>query len=479
MTTPSDIAVIGAGPAGAHAALAVARQGLNVVMIDEQPQAGGQVWRAHSRAILKAPASSESTQGAKLRDMLAASSVVTRYDTRVWQIERKSNSWTIGIVDNEAASTVSAHGLILATGAHERVSPVPGWTLPGVVGLAGATAMFKRDLVLPGKRTVVAGCGPLLFYVAAELLRLGGSVAAIVSLNTRADWLRALPGMATRPDLLGRGLTWMAQIRRAGVPVLWGHAVTAIDGTDAVRSVTAVPVDSDWSPKASGATRAFDADSVCLGHGLSPSTEASRLAGAAHVYLPELGGWIPQVDDVGATSVPMLWACGDGAGILGVGAAPLRGALAGLAAARALSALSSIEEEAARRNLASELKRASRFGEAMTGLTIPRRGLLDLITPETSVCRCESVRRAEIDGEAASGAKSPNTIKAGTRAGMGACGGRYCTETVAQLTAAATGRPRDEIGLPTVRPPLRPVLLGTVVGDFEYDSLPVPGAAPL
>jgi thioredoxin reductase len=478
MNASCDIAVIGAGPAGAHAALAAARQGLNVVIIDEQPQAGGQVWRAHSQAILKAPASPESVAGAKLRDALAASSVVTRCDTRVWQIERE-DTWTIGVADSETASTLSARGLILATGAHERVSPVPGWTLPGVVGLAGATAMFKRDLVLPGARTVVTGCGPLLFFVAAEILRLGGSVAAIISLNTRADWLRALPAMATRPDLLVRGLQWMTQIRRARIPVLWGHTVTAIEGTDAVASAIAVPVDSNWSPKTSGVTQRFDADSVCLGHGLSPATEASRLAGAAHVYLPELGGWIPQIDDVGATSVPMLWACGDGAGILGVGAAPLRGALAGLAAARVLGALSGIEEEAARRNVSSDLRRASRFGAAMTRLTIPRPGLVDLITAETRVCRCESVRRDEIENEAASGAKSSNTIKAGTRAGMGACGGRYCTETAARITAAATGRAYEDIGLPTVRPPLRPVLLGTMVGDFDYDSLPVPGAAPL
>lgn len=479
MNASCDIAVIGAGPAGAYAALAAARHGLNVVMIDEQPQAGGQVWRAHSKAIAKAPASPESTAGARLRETLAASSVVTRYETRAWHIERKNDIWSIGIIDNEAASTLLARGLILATGAHERVSPVPGWTLPGVIGLAGATAMFKRDLVLPGERTVVAGSGPLLFYVAAEILRLGGSVAALVSLNTRFDWLRALPAMATRPDLLRRGLQWTAQIRRAGVPVLWGHAITAIEGTDAVKSVTTVPVNSDWSPQASSAAKTFDADSVCLGHGLTPATEASRLAGAAHVYRAALGGWIPELDDMGATSVPTLWACGDGAGVLGVGAAPLRGELAGLAAARALGALSGIEAEAARRNASSELRGARRFGAAMTALSIPRPGLLDLITPDTHVCRCESVPREEIADETASGANSPNTIKAGTRAGMGACGGRYCTETVAQITAAATGRTREEIGLPTVRPPLRPVLLGTMVGDFEYDSLPVPGDAPL
>ena len=36
---------------------------------------------------------------------------------------------------------------------------IPGWTRPGVVGLAGATALFKQNLTPPGQRTVVAGVG--------------------------------------------------------------------------------------------------------------------------------------------------------------------------------------------------------------------------------------------------------------------------------------------------------------------------------
>ena len=82
----------------------------------------------------------------------------------------------------------------------------------------------------------------------------------------------------------------------------------------------------------------IDADSVCLGHGLMPSVDAYRLAGADLAYRPELGGWVPVVDANGRTSVPMLWACGDGAGIRGVGAAPLGGQLAALSAAAALGA---------------------------------------------------------------------------------------------------------------------------------------------
>src|SRR6056297_3189322 len=42
---PLDLIVIGAGPAGLAAAGVAAGAGLTVILLDEQPAAGGQVWR--------------------------------------------------------------------------------------------------------------------------------------------------------------------------------------------------------------------------------------------------------------------------------------------------------------------------------------------------------------------------------------------------------------------------------------------------
>jgi thioredoxin reductase len=478
MTLHCDVVIVGAGPAGGRAALEAARHGLNTVIIDEQPKAGGQVWRAKAAAIRKAPRTIESEAGERFRKELAASTVVHHHSTRVWQIEH-GDGWRLGLLTETGASVLSSRALIIAAGAQERILPVPGWTLPGVIGLAGATALFKSDLVLPGRRTIVAGCGPLLFFVASEILRLGGSVAAVVSLNSRADWLRALPGMATRPDLLGRGAQWLAKLTLAGVPILWRHAVASIEGSKGVQSAVAVPVDASWTPLQGGTSRNLVADSICIGHGLFPAIEASRLAGAEHAYDPLAGGWRPITDSNGATSVPMLWCCGDGAGILGVDAAVIGGALAGLAAAESLGAADTKACTDRRGTLARQHASAKRFGEAVASLTVLREGLLELITPETTVCRCESIYRREIEAEIDAGAASLNAIKSGTRSGMGPCGGRYCSETTAFLVARTTGCRREEIGLPTARPPLRPVPLDSLTQDFDYESLPIPGSAPL
>ncbi len=473
MTEHVDIAVIGAGPAGANAALAASRHGLSVTLLDEQSKPGGQVWRARSAAILDAPSTPESAAGGALRQRLQNSAVARLGDTRVWQIERTEDGWVLHLLRQGRVEQRRARALVIATGAREFVQPVPGWTTPGVLGLAGATALFKQDLTLPGQRTVVSGTGPLVFFVAAEIRRLGGEVAGVITPNGRGDWLRALPAMLSRPDLLLRGARWVADLMLAGVPIHWRHAVSTVAGDGRVAAVGFRPLDADWSPV--GAERGIAADSLCLGNGLIPAVEAAELAGVALEHRPELGGWLPRRGADGETEVPGLFLCGDGAGIRGAAAAEIDGRLTGLRAAQHLGAETASERAALRPRYA----RAARFGMAMTALSMPRKGLAELTTPDTIVCRCESLTGGVIAAEIAAGAGSTNAVKSGLRAGMGACGGKFCQTAVARMIAAAEDRAEAEVPPPTARPPLRPVPVSALAGEFDYSDLPIPKPAPL
>jgi len=473
MTEQCDIAVIGAGPAGAHAALEAARHGLSVLLLDEQSKPGGQVWRAKSAAILEAPATPESAAGGQLRQQIQTSAVTHLGDTRVWQIECTEGGWMLHLLRHGQVSPLHTRALVIATGAREFVQPVPGWTTPGVLGLAGATALFKQELTLPGKRTVVSGTGPLVFFVASEIRRLGGEVAAVITPNSRADWLRALPAMLRRPDLLARGGRWVADLMLAGVPIHWRHAVSAVEGVSAVEAVRYQELDADWMPR--GAARRLEADSLCLGNGLIPAVETAQIAGVGVQHHPELGGWVPKRGDDGETEVPGLFLCGDGAGIRGAAAAEIDGRLAGLRAVQHLGA----DTQVARAALRPAYARAARFGMAMTALSIPRKGVAKLTTEDTIVCRCESLSRAVIAAEIAGGAGSTNAVKSGLRAGMGPCGGKFCQTAVARMIASAEGRDEADVPPPTPRPPLRPVPVSALAGDFDYSDLPIPKPAPL
>ncbi|MEM7047252.1 MAG: NAD(P)/FAD-dependent oxidoreductase [Pseudomonadota bacterium] len=488
--THADVAIIGAGPAGGHAALCAAENGLSVALIDEQPEPGGQVWRQTSAAILAAPPTPESQAGKALAAALAryGATITHHADARVWQIERidddasnrKSSNkkpgnrklWQLEIAAQEP-HTVQARALIVATGAYEYVQPFEGWTIPGVIGLAGATALLKQDLLVPEGDIVVAGTGPLVFYVAAEIDRLGGRLAAIMTVNSRKDWLGALPAMMGRTDLLRRGLGWLTRLRR--VPIHWRTAITRAHAHDNhLDALEYRALNGAGTPH--GGTHKIKAAMLCIGHGLIPDTRAAQLAGLNLSYAPALGGWVPDLDPDGAPAIEGLFVCGDGRGIRGVAAAVLDGQRAGLQATAFMRA-DSQATQAAQAALVRPYARAARFGQAMTALSSLPAGLAAITTPQTIVCRCESLTRQDIQDEIDTRAHTHQAIKAGQRAGMGPCGGRFCHKVIGQILKACTGTTSPP---PPARPPLRPIPLTTLAPEpARYEDLPLGKPTPL
>ncbi len=469
----ADLIVLGGGPAGANAAIAAADAGLKVILFEQQPAAGGQVWRAPLPGLVP-PASPERISGDALRARLAAANVDTRFGRTVWSVGGAFRIDAVGPDGNESAE---APRLIAASGAHERVVPFPGWTLPGVIGLAAATVLLKAQGGVPGARVVVAGCGPLLAVVAAGILKSGGTVAALVDLSGPGDWLKALPAMATQPALVARGAGWALKIGAARVPVLFRHAIRAAEGDEQLARVRIAPVDAGGA-FATGPERVIDADLLCVGHGLVPGGEVPRLMRAAQTFDHRRGGFIPVLDDAGRTSVTGLYACGDGVGIRGVLVAEVAGRLAGLAAACDAGRLSAAAFATASAGARAALAKARPFSDAMAGLMALRPAQVAAIPPETVVCRCEDVTRAEIDAAYADGARDLNQLKQFTRCGMGPCQGRFCGDVAGELLAQKVGS-REAVGAFTARPPLRPVALADLMGAFDYADIPIPAPAPL
>lgn len=461
MKTRFDLAVIGAGPAGAHAAMAAMAASADCVVIDEAEAAGGQIYRAP--AVHPPKEKPEIAEGNRLRAELQDSGAVLAFGRRVWLVE---SGFVIHTVSQGSPERIEADRLILATGTVERVIPFLGWTTPGVIGLAAATILLKSQATLPGRRTLVAGRGPLLAVVAAGILELGGEVVAVLDQSPRARWLEALPKLVSRPDLLARGLGWWAKLIRAGVPIRHGSGIAEVASID------------DGLLVKTSAGDAITCDAVTVGHGLTPSTEITRLLGAKHRYVPELGGWVPDQDAFGRTSVDGLLVAGDGGGVRGAAAAALAGKLAGLTVARDLGHLDRPSFDAQTPSLQAALARACRFGGAMAAMTAPRAGDVAALSAETIVCRCEDVCRGQIDDAIEAGADSINQVKAWTRAGMGPCQGRMCGEAVAALLADHAGS-RESVGSWTGRAPIRPVPVADLAGDVAYEDIPIPRAAPL
>lgn len=475
MTRTADLLVLGAGPAGTEAALAAAEAGLDVVLLDEQAEAGGQGWRAPHPGLTLPRKGADAAAGDAMRERLAASRVDRRLSRRTWSV---GGAFRLDAVGPDGAEAYAAPRLIAATGAHERVVPFPGWTLPGVIGLAGATVLLKAQSVLPGRRVVVAGAGPLIFAVAAGIVAKGGEVAAMVDMDGRLAWAKRLPGLMRRFDLLKEGLGWTLSILGARVPLLAGHGIRRAEGDGAVSSVVVGPVDAGGAP-APGAERRFDCDALAVGHGLVPGGEVPKILRAHHLYDRLRGGFVPELDPFGRTTIENLYACGDGTGIRGARPSAAAGRLAGLAAAYDAERLDEPAFEALAAPSRAALEAYGPFADTVAGAMALRPAQVAAIAPETVVCRCEDVTRAEIEAAVDAGAADINQMKHFTRCGMGPCQGRMCGDVAAELVAQRRGVAREEVGFWTQRVPLRPVPFDALIGTFDYADIPIPPPAPL
>lgn len=469
-----DVVVIGAGPAGSAASATAAGLGLATLVLDEARTAGGLIYRAPDPGLR-----AHEAEGDALRARLAASGATIAFEHRVWHVAQvgATDHWpagfevsAVGPTDNV---TVRASAVIVATGVVERWYPRPGWTLPGVLGLGAATVMVKAQRLLPGRRVVVAGPGPLAPLVANLILQGGGKVVALIDPNPLSRWFGVVPSVAKRPGLAAQGGSWLARLVVKGVPAYRGWDVRSIQGREGVESVTFGPVDAQWRPVAGAPTRTVEADAICLGYGLTPAAEIYRLLGADEHYVPALGGWIPVQGNGRRTSIARLYAAGDGAGIDGATAAPLSGRLAALSAAFDLQQLDAAAYERERSDIEAEFARAARLGRAMARLVAPVATAMVGVPDETIVCRCEDVTAGAVRAEVAAGVREINALKAATRCGMGPCGGRMCADATAALMECA-GVSFADIGRPTARSPLRPVPLAALTGSYEYADIPLP-----
>jgi NAD(P)H-nitrite reductase large subunit len=96
-------------------------------------------------------------------------------------------------------------------------------------------------------------------------------------------------------------------------------------------------------------------------------------------------------------------------------------------------------------------------------------GAVTRTTDDTVVCRCERVTAGEVRALIQRGYRDMNEIKAVTRAGMGACGGKTCTLLIYRLFREE-GVPLDEVTPNVKRPLFVEVPLGVFAGTTKKEE---------
>lgn len=444
MSAPA-IVIVGAGPAGVRAAEVLADAGLRPTLVDEADRCGGQIYRQPPAARRRPYGKLYGSEAARARALhetfeRIAPALDYRPRTLAWDVADGG----VMIHAGGAVGRIPCSHLILATGATDRTLPLPGWTLPGVYTLGGAQVALKSQDCLIGERVAFVGTGPLLYLVAVQYARAGARVTAVVDSGSRADQFAHAPGLLAKPGVALRGIGFVAELMRRGVPVLKGAIPDAIE-----------PTPDGLAIKVGG--RSFACDAVGLGYGLRPETQLADLAGVPRRFDPRQQAWVPESGADGRTPVAGVYTAGDGAGILGADAAELRGARAALAL---LEDLSHPAELARARRLEAGIARWARFRAAIDGMFPVPAAALATLPDHAVVCRCERVTVGDIRRVAAlAHPEDVNRLKAFGRAGMGRCQGRFCGENAQAILAAITGRPVADLGVHRAQPPIKPIPL--------------------
>ena len=380
-----DVLVVGAGPGGLVAAATAAEAGRRVCLVDDNPSAGGQIWRSGIDG--------QGPEAARLRVRLEAACVETRFG---WRAVPAPAARVLRIEQSGQFADIEYGALILATGARERFLPFPGWTLPGVYGAGGLQAFVKSGLDIRGMRVVVAGTGPLLLAVAAHLRTAG---ARIVSVAEQAPLRRIarfslglLRGQAGKL-LEGAGYAFST----LGVPYRTGAWVTSALGKERLEKITI---------RSGSHILEVACDMLAIGYHLVPNTELAQLLGC------ELDSGYVRVDELQQGSVSGIYCAGELTGIGGVDKAQAEGRIAALAA--------SGQVDRARR-LFKQRDGHMRFARELAAAFALRSELRTLAASSTIVCRCE-----DVPYDSLARCRSWREAKLHTRCGMGPCQGRIC-----------------------------------------------------
>ena len=443
------VVIIGAGPAGIRAAQTLVAHGVRPVLLDEAARGGGQIYRRQPANFKR---SAVKLYGFEARKASALHQTIDtlceqldyRPQTLVWNAE----DGALDTLQDGHAARLAFSKVIVATGATDRILPVPGWTLPGVYSLGAAQIALKFQGCAIGERVVFAGSGPLLYLVAYQYAKAGAKVAAVLDSSPFSAQARALPGLLAQPATLAKGIYYRGWLTAHGVPVHQGATLNSIAGDRRAQSLS-------WSD--SNGQHQLDCDAVAFAHGLRSETQLADLLGCEFAWNPLNRAWLPTRDSAGRSSVAQVYLAGDGAGIMGADAAEMAGERAALALLEDIGYLIPPQRAA---ELEHALKRIGDFRQGLErAFTFPEQWAAE-VADDVMICRCEEVRAGDIREVVREGHWEINRVKAHCRVGMGRCQGRMCGAAAAEIIACESRRALSDIGRLRAQAPIKPLPFG-------------------
>jgi NADPH-dependent 2,4-dienoyl-CoA reductase/sulfur reductase-like enzyme len=456
-----NVIVVGSGFAGIVAANHLADQGLSILLVDENIHVGGQLLRKIPEQLgQRSKYRQESLKkiGFALIDNIKNKKIRIMNQTRVVGVYSGQN--ILLEVEEKRIVSLEYDALLLATGARERFLPFKGWTLPGVYSTGMVQVLLKSHGVLCAERLLVGGSGLFLMAVAYEFLKSGGRVISICEQSTFFDKAKFLSLILSQYPKYLEGAKFASRIIFSGVPLKYRTRIVEARGNGSLESVVVARVDGSGHI-IQGTEKVHETPALAVGYGFVPNIEVAQLADCSLFYSESKGGWVVEVKENLETSIENIFAAGEITGIGGAYKSIHEGEMAANSILLRFEKISEREFTKKQNRMNRKRKQDLKFGALFNLLyRIPPGSLMD-IPDDTTICRCEDVTMGEVRKAVSMDFKVPGSLKISVRTGMGNCQGRTCGPIIYDILTALTGQMPAQLGPFSVRPPIKPVSIGS------------------
>jgi sarcosine oxidase subunit alpha len=459
-----DVLVVGAGTSGLTAALSAANVGADVVIVDENAQAGG----SGRYQLGGDPSRAEKTVA--LLEAIAAHPNIRLY-TGTQAAGYYADHW-IPLVDRDRLSKMRAKAVIVASGAYEQPAVFHNNDLPGVMLASAAQRLLYRYAVKPMQRAVVLVANSDGYRAALDLMAHGVAVMAIVDLRSTPTTTALVQAVESQ-----------------GVPIFAGHCLYEArrnPAGDGVSSAVICPYDGNEPLLAQ--RRTIACDGIVMSVGWAPTANLLYQAGAKMRFDEALQQFVPDALPAG------VFACGRVNGVFEFEQKLLDGDRAGMEAAAYLGFENSHVHNSIDEGL--EPKQTAPFG-GRGGVRTPHSGGPGGSPPvrtenEAPISIHNSSLRTEGESHpwpivphphgknfvdfdedlqlkdfyhaAQEGFDNIELLKRYTTVGMGPSQGKHSNMNALRILARITGKPPGEVGTTTARPFFHPVPLSHLAG---------------
>lgn len=465
MNKKYNVIVIGSGFAGLEAAGILADNRLSVLVVDENPHAGGQLLRRIPDTLgsyVSYRPDRAKRLGFEMIERVKEKDIRFMNQCTVAGIYPDKR---ILVEDRDKKSIVFQYDVILlATGARERFFPFPGWTLPGVYSTGLIQVLLKSSAVLPSQNILVGGSGLFLLAVGYEILKNGGNVISILEHTGMLEKVKMFSQFPYQYPKFIEGGKFMSKIFFSGVPVRYRTRIIEARGDGVLEEVVVGRVDGSGRVIA-GKEKIVKTDCLVTGYGFVPNIELAQLAGCDLEYSDAGGGWVIGVNDLMETSVADVYAAGEVTGVAGSLKSATEGRIAALSILKRFEHSSYEKIAGGIRRLLRARKHHLKFGEYFNLLyRIPERSYRE-ITDDTIICRCEDIRMGDIKKAVDGGFVTPGSLKMALRAGMGNCQARTCGPVIGDLLQILSPRNMACRDIFSSRPPAKHISFNSLMQE--------------